>query len=86
MLEQLKLELVGQEITLNELDNKMMENGFYSNADYWDEREVLNDSNAVFTAEKKESLMVEFDVTIEANEETENLGASYIKITSVEIW
>lgn len=85
-MKKLKNELLGTELTLMDLDNKMVEAGYYSIFDDGVLQEVLNDKNAIFlhSGDNETQLQVSFDVTILADENIEAIGASYIKITNVE--
>ena len=82
----LKNELLGMELTLLELDNRMVGNGFYTIFDEGVLEEVLNDKSSAFlsTKDNETQILVSFEVLILADKEVESLGASYLKITNVE--
>lgn len=76
--------LLGQELTLGQLDEKMIELGFYSIANDGVEEEVLNDESVTyFSKNDDEDVTIYFETTILADKETESLFSSYIKVTEI---
>jgi len=82
----LKNELLGMELTLMELDNRMMENGYYTIFDDGVLEEVLVNKSSAFlsTKDNETQILVSFEVLSLADKEVESLGASYLKITNAE--
>ena len=88
-IELVKNEILGKEMDFYELDNRMIANGYLSEADsgVWDN--CLADGNIVYTEETDESgnaeptIQIFFEVATEAGED-EASEASIVKITSVE--
>ena len=52
MIESLRSELIGYEMSMIDLDNKMVEFGFQSVYDEGTEENIVNDCNGVWTSEK----------------------------------
>ena len=82
----LKKELLGMELTLMELDNRMMENGYYTIFDDGVLEEVLVNKSSAFLSTKvnETQILVSFEALSLADKEVESLGASYLKITNAE--
>lgn len=81
MLENLKNELVGREMSFLDLDNYMMSQGFYS---VWDDGvtgNIKEDLNVVYISTKtnEAEIQIFFNITIDDGEE-----AFIMEITSVE--
>ena len=85
-MKNLKAELVGIELTLLELDNKMVERGYYTIFDEGVLEEVLVGKSSAFlsTKDNETQILVSFEVLSLADAEVESLGASYLKITDIE--
>ena len=76
-VEEIKKELVNEEMSFTELDNFMMENGYYSI--------IKQDRNVVYTATDSNECEVQifFEITTD-NGEDEAEEAFYLKVTDVQ--
>ena len=82
-LNKLKNELVGFEVSCLELDNKLVESGFYSEFDSYNDE--LIDSKCVCytsTEDTEEGIMIDFEVAIEVGED-EVIIASELKVVDI---
>lgn len=85
MIENLKKDLVGKEISFTELDNYMMEHGFYSVFDDGVTSDVKECGNVVYTGLKSNEaeIIINFSITIDnGNDECEE--AFYLLVDSIE--
>ena len=91
MLENLRSELVGEEMSFMKLDNYMMQEGFYS---VWDDgitENIKQDKNVIYTCQEIEndtvtneiSVQIFFDITIN-NGKNEAEESFYMKIKRIE--
>lgn len=82
---ELREELLNEEMSFMELDNKMMNSGYYSVFDDGVTSDVKADKNVVYTATDTNSceVIINFEITID-NEEDEAEEAFYLKVLSVE--
>ena len=78
-------ELVNEEMSFTELDNFMMENGYYSVFDDGVTADIKQDGNVVYTATDSNECEVQifFDITTD-NGEDEAEEAFYLKVTDVQ--
>ena len=85
-MKNLKTELLGMELTLIELDNRMMEKGYYTIFNEGVLEEVLKDGNAVYlsTEDNETEILVSFKVKFLGDIENENLGESFLEVTDIE--
>ena len=83
MLEKLKQELIGEDFSILDFDNKMMDLGFYDEYDAYTEELIESESIVYLSNEDNETqVRVEFEVIMK-NGNDEDIRASYIKITDV---
>jgi len=77
--------LVGKEMSFTELDNKMMENGYWSIFNDGITDSIKSDKNIVYTANDTGECEVQlfFEITID-NSEDEIEEAFYLKVLRVE--
>jgi len=82
---EIRLELLDKEMSFTELDNFMMENGYYSVFDDGATEEIKYDKNVVYTALNSGEceILIDFDITID-NGEDESISAFYLRVNSVE--
>ena len=91
MLENLRSELVGEEMSFMKLDNYMMQEGFYS---VWDDgitESIKQDKNVIYTCQdikndvvvNEISVQIFFDITIN-NGKNEAEESFYMKIKRIE--
>lgn len=85
MIENLKRNLVGKEISFTELDNYMMEHGFYSIFNDGVTSDVKECGNVVYTGMKSNEaeIIIYFTITID-NGDDECEEAFYLLVDSVE--
>lgn len=85
MLENLRKELIGKEISFVELDNKMMENNFYSVFDNGATIDIKDSKNVVYTNKEtnEAEIQIFFNITID-NEPDEVEENFYLEVTSIE--
>lgn len=78
-------QLVGKEMSFIELDNAMMEKGFYSVFDDGATDEIKECLNVVYTSKEtnEPEIAICFEITID-NGEDEAKEAFYLKVVSVE--
>jgi hypothetical protein len=78
-------ELVGKEMSFTELDNTMMENGFYSVFDDGVTNDVKFNKNVVYTNEvtNEAEIIVNFEITVD-NSEDETEENFELKVTSID--
>ncbi|MGL4672704.1 hypothetical protein [Cetobacterium sp.] len=79
------MELVNRELTLLDLDNKMIEMGYYTEFE-GDVKAWLRDENVVYTkcSEEQEQVQVFFKVKYTADTKQENILATIVKVVSIE--
>lgn len=84
-VEEIKKELVNEEMSFTELDNFMMENGYYSVFDDGVTADIKQDGNVVYTATDYNECEVQifFEITTD-NGEDEAEEAFYLKVTDVQ--
>lgn len=85
MLENLRNELIGKELSFIELDNKMMSNGFYSVFNDGVTENIKEDKNVVYTSTEtnEAEISISFNITID-NAEDEVPEAFYLEVLQVE--
>lgn len=85
MLENLRKELLGKEMSFTELDNHMMTQGFYSVFEDGVTENIKQDLNVIYTSDKtnEAEIQIFFNITID-NGEDEREEAFYMEITSIE--
>ena len=78
-------ELLNKEVSFVELDNVMVKNGFYSEADDEIMEDIKRDGNVVYTGVETGEceIKISFEITIDSGE-GEGPEAFYLKITNVE--
>lgn len=78
-------DLMNKEMSFMELDNVMVENGFYSVSDDGIMEDIKEDGNVIYTGVKsgKCEIKISFEITIDSGED-EGSEAFYLKVTSVE--
>ena len=83
--EEIKKELVNEEMSFTDLDNFMMESGYYSVFDDGATENIKQDGNVVYTATDSNECEVQifFEITID-NGEDEAEEAFYLKVTDVQ--
>ena len=83
MLEIASIKL-GEEIRVSDFDERMIQEGFYSEYDSYDD-ELLESEAIVYTSKEDSDITVrvEFEVT-EYNEN--DLMKSYITVTDIQVW
>lgn len=83
MLEMLIEELIGEDFSILDFDNKMVHLGFYDEYDAYTEELIESESIVYLSNEDNETqVRVEFEVIMK-NGNDEDVRASYIKITDV---
>ncbi len=84
-VEKIRTEFLGKEVNFYNLDNFMMENGYYSVFDDGAIEDIKADKNVVYTAMDTNEceVIIEFEITIDSSEDEaeENFD---LKVTSVE--
>ena len=82
---ELNKELKGNEYSFEELDNFMMENGYYSVFDDGVTNDIKEDKNVVYTATDTNEceVKINFEITVN-NGEDEIEEAFYLKVINVE--
>lgn len=87
MLESLRSELIGWEISFIELDNYMMSKGFYSVFDDGVTENIKQDKSVIYTLNHEDLNQIEvfFNITID-NTEDEVEEAFYLEVTQIEIF
>lgn len=85
MLENLRNELVGREMSFIELDNYMMSKGFYSVFNDGITENIKQDKNVIYTLNHEDlnQIQVFFNITID-NTEDEVEEAFYLEVTQIE--
>lgn len=80
--EEIKKELLNEEMSFTDLDNFMMESGYYSVFDDGATENIKQDKNVVYTATDSNECEVQifFEITIDNGEEE----AFYLKVTDVQ--
>lgn len=83
--EEIKKELLNEEMSFTDLDNFMMESGYYSVFDDGATENIKQDKNVVYTAADSNECEVQifFEITID-NGEDEAEEAFYLKVTDVQ--
>lgn len=83
--EELREDLLNEEISFMDLDNKMMASGYYSVFNDGITADIKVDQNVVYTATDTNEceIKIDFEITID-NGEDEAEDAFYMKILSVE--
>ena len=84
-LEMLKAELTGREMSFTELDNRMMNSGYYSVFDDGATLDIKHDLSVVYTSiESNEAeVIINFEITID-NSKDEAEEAFYLKVVNVD--
>ena len=84
-VEEIKKELLNEEMSFTDLDNFMMESGYYSVFDDGVTADIKRDGNVVYTATDSNECEVQifFEITID-NGEDEAEEAFYLKVTDVQ--
>lgn len=84
-VEEIKKELLNEEMSFTDLDNFMMESGYYSVFDDGATENIKQDGNVVYTATDSNECEVQifFDITTD-NGEDEAEEAFYLKVTDVQ--
>lgn len=84
-VEEIKKELVNEEMSFTDLDNFMMESGYYSVFDDGATENIKQDKNVVYTATDSNECEVQifFEITTD-NGEDEAEEAFYLKVTDVQ--
>jgi hypothetical protein len=84
-VEEIKKELLNEEMSFTDLDNFMMESGYYSVFDDGATENIKQDKNVVYTATDSNECEVQifFEITID-NGEDEAEEAFYLKVTDVQ--
>ena len=84
-VEEIKKELVNEEMSFTELDNFMMENGYYSVFDDGVTEDIKHDGNVVYTAEDTNECEIQilFEITTD-NGEDEAEESFDLKVTDVQ--
>lgn len=84
-VEKIRTEFLGKEVNFYNLDNFMMENGYYSVFDDGAIEDIKADKNVVYTAMDTNEceIIINFEITIDSSEDEaeENFD---LKVTSVE--
>lgn len=85
MLENLRNELLGKEMSFTELDNHMMQQGFYSVFEDGVTENIKQDLNVIYTSIETNAAEIQifFKITIN-NGDDEIEEAFYMEITSIE--
>lgn len=85
MIENLKKDLVGKEMSFMDLDNYMMEHGFYSVFNDGVTSDVKECGNVVYTGMKSQEseIIINFTITID-NGDDECEEAFYLLVDSIE--
>lgn len=85
MLENLRNGLIGKEMSFIELDNYMMDQGYYSVLDDGITEDIKNDLSVVYTSTEtnEAEILINFIITFN-NGEDESEEAFYLKVTGVE--
>lgn len=85
MLEKLKNSLLDTELTFIELDNKMIEYGFYSVFDDGATEQIKDCANVVYTSTEtnEAEIIISFEITID-NEPDEAEENFYLEVTEIE--
>lgn len=85
MLENLRSELLNKEMSFTELDNYMMDQGFYSVYDDGITADIKQDKNVVYTNKEtnEAEIKIDFEITID-NAEDEAEEAFYLKVNEIE--
>ena len=83
--EEIKKELLNEEMSFTDFDNFMMESGYYSVFDDGATENIKQDGNVVYTATDSNECEVQifFEITID-NGEDEAEEAFYLKVTDVQ--
>ena len=87
VLGEVKKELIGSEMSLEELERYLVSKGFYGESDDVDYSEIINYSNISYTFITNEPcedthILIEFEVSIESGED-ESLDSTIVKINDV---
>ena len=84
-VEEIKKELLNEEMSFTDLDNFMMESGYYSVFDDGVTADIKQGGNVVYTATDSNECEVQifFEITID-NGEDEAEEAFYLKVTDVQ--
>ena len=84
-VEKIRTEFLGKEVNFYNLDNFMMENGYYSDFDDGAIEDIKADKNVVYTGldTNECEVIIEFEITIDSSEDEaeENFD---LKVISVE--
>lgn len=85
MLEKIKKELLSEEMSFIELDNKMMDFGYYSVFDDGATNDIKDCGNVVYTSTETNEveIIINFEITID-NEPDEAEENFYLQVTEIE--
>lgn len=84
-VEELRMELIGKEIDFASLDNKMEKFGYYSNMEDGYISEYKNEKHFLYIATdtNRSEVMINFEITTDANLGKKSENAFYLKVTSI---